>query len=295
MEYLIWLCALWGVFSLLVLTLNLMLGEAGLFSLSHAAFLGLGAYTTAILITRYDVYPVAAFLISVAIGLALSVTLIFFIREAKGDFFALATFAASLAFHSLILNWIDVSGGAYGLVVPLQKLGFNGNNSIALMILIPVWLLVVAIFILTFLWGQSPLGRVLNAIREDDVLAVSLGKRVSHHRIIVFAFASSIATASGALYMLLTSGVVNPSSFTAMDSVMLVAMVVIGGAGSNVGAIIGAGLLIFMPEVLRQIGFDAGDAANIRQIVFGSMLYLMLLYRPQGLLGRLRVGTEVRA
>jgi branched-chain amino acid transport system permease protein len=294
MAYWSLILTMWGVFALLAVALNLLVGEMGLFSLCHAAFFGCGAYTVAILIVKVGVDPVLASCLAPLVTAMIALLLGSFLYRLKGDFFAMATFGAALVFYAIILNFTNLTGGAFGLVVPLPTITGELQASPSMLWVGPVWLVVLLVALIARRLKSSPLGRVLNTMREDEVLAVSLGKKVRRHRLVSFVLTAGMSGAAGVVYVWLF-GVVDPSGFGAMESVMLVAMVVVGGAGRNRGVILGAGIVVLLPELLRAVGVQGPAAANLRQIVFGIILYLVLVFRPQGLLGRLRVGEEARA
>jgi branched-chain amino acid transport system permease protein len=131
----------------------------------------------------------------------------------------------------------------------------------------------------------SPIGRVLQAIREDEILAQSLGKNVTHYKIMVFVVGASLAAMAGGLYASYVT-FIDPTSLTIMESVLMLTMVIVGGAGNMWGAPVGAALLVLIPEVLRFLGLPQALAANIRQILYGGLLIIFMLLRPQGIMGK---------
>ncbi len=135
----------------------------------------------------------------------------------------------------------------------------------------------------------SPFGRVMHAIREDEVVAKSLGKNTLRFKITVFAVSAALAAMAGSLYAHYIS-YIDPTSFTVMESILVIAMVIIGGAGSLWGPLIGAFVLVMLPEGLRFLGLPSAVAANLRQIIYGSLLVVMMMVRPRGLVGRYAFG-----
>ncbi len=132
---------------------------------------------------------------------------------------------------------------------------------------------------------MAPFGRVLRAIREDEVLANSMSKNTLGYKVSVLAIGAALAALAGSLYAHYIS-YIDPSGFTVMESILIVSMVIIGGAASPWGPLIGAIALVSLPEILRFVGFPTAIAANVRQIVYGTALVLTVIYRPQGLVGR---------
>ena len=294
MQYWTLIGSLWGLYAILAISLNLVVGEMGLLSLCHAAFWGIGAYSFGLLIVKASFSPLIAALLSGVIAAMAAMVTGLPLYRLRGDFFALATFGFALVVYGLSLNWVGLTGGAFGLVVPISEQVSWLRENPSGTLLFPIWMIVLVLAITAFLWRRSPLGRVVNAIREDEELAMSLGKPVRTHRLITFTLSGTIAGFAGVIYILLF-GVVDPTGFDFMESVMLVAMVVVGGSGSTAGSIAGAGLVVLLPELLRFCGIGGQEAGNIRQVIFGLVLFLMLLYRPKGLLGRLKIGLERRA
>ncbi|MGA2938506.1 MAG: branched-chain amino acid ABC transporter permease [Syntrophobacteraceae bacterium] len=293
MEYWMMIGCIFGLYALLAISLNMVAGEMGLMSLCHAAFFGMGAYTAALLVTKLGISPWLSSLLSPFFVAAMAAMLAIPLSRINGDFFAIATFGLALVFFSVILHWTSLTGGAFGMVVDLAPHGTGLARNPSKILLLPICFIVLGFSLITRRWRRSPLGRVLNTIREDQTLAGSLGKRVGTQRLISFTVSASIAGLAGVIYLWIV-GIVDPSGFGVMDSVMLLAMVIVGGAGSNRGSIAGAAIVVIIPELLRSVGLTGQAAANLRQIIFGILLYLVLLYRPKGLLGRLHVGVEQR-
>lgn len=136
---------------------------------------------------------------------------------------------------------------------------------------------------------NSPFGRVLRAIRENEIFALSLGKDIARYKVLVFMVGAGMAAVAGSLYASYIS-FIDPTSFTVMESIFIISIVIIGGAGSLGGPVIGAVLLVILPEALRFLGFPSSEAANLRQIVYGILLVLVIIVRPQGLVGRYGFG-----
>ena len=155
--------------------------------------------------------------------------------------------------------------------------------------LILVWLFAVITFLICYRLVNSPYGRVLKAIREDEIFAMSLGKNVAYFKLTVFAIGASLAAIAGALYAYYIT-FIDPTSFTVAESIFLVSIVIIGGLGNLWGAVLGAVILIALPELLRFIGISQTYVANIRQILYGTLLILMMFFRPQGIIGEYTFG-----
>ncbi|MBN2138352.1 MAG: branched-chain amino acid ABC transporter permease, partial [Sedimentisphaerales bacterium] len=158
------------------------------------------------------------------------------------------------------------------------------------------FLILVSLFCGLTLWVvhrivHSPFGRVLRAIREDEVFAQAAGKNVAAYKILVFIIGAGMAGVAGAMYALYIS-FIDPTSFTVMESIFIISIVIIGGAGSMWGPVVGAVVLIVLPELLRFIGLPSSVAANIRQILYGGLLVAFMMWRPRGLLGKYAFQSE---
>ena len=132
--------------------------------------------------------------------------------------------------------------------------------------------------------ASSPFGRVLRSIREDEPFAASLGKNTLRFKVTAFAVSAALAASAGGLYAHYNT-YIDPSSFTVMESILVVSMVIVGGAGSLWGPVIGAVVLVSLPEALRFVGLPVSVAANVRQILYGGLLVIMIMFRPRGLVG----------
>jgi branched-chain amino acid transport system permease protein len=132
---------------------------------------------------------------------------------------------------------------------------------------------------------KSPFGNVLRSIREDEIFAQSLGKNVSFFKVLSFSVSAGLTAIAGALYAYYIT-FIDPTSFTVQESVFMLSLVIVGGAGRLSGSIIGAVLLVSIPEILRFVGMPSSIAANMRQILYGGLLVAFMMFRPKGILGQ---------
>lgn len=137
----------------------------------------------------------------------------------------------------------------------------------------------------------SPFGRVLKAIREDEVFAQALGKNVASYKVLVFVIGAGMAALAGTMYAYYIS-FIDPTSFTVMESIFIISIVIIGGSGSLWGPVAGSVILVLLPELLRSIGLPSALAANLRQMIYGGMLIAFMMWRPKGLLGEYSFRAE---
>ena len=285
MEYLLHILVITGIYIILTLSLNLVVGYTGLASLGHAAFSCVGAYTSALLALNYGVSPWLGLIIGACVAAVLGVVIGAPSLRLKGDYLAIATFGLGVIVYSVAKNWVSVTRGPMGLP-GIPGFSFFGMQVSA------VWayLILVAVFVLlTFFVMRrivdSPFGRILRAIREDETAALAVGKDVNKYKIIVFAIGAFFAGIAGSLYAHYIT-FIDPSSFTVMESITILLMVVFGGMGSLSGSFIGAAVLVILPELLRFVGMPSSIAAPLRQMIYGLLLVVLMLKRPQGILGK---------
>lgn len=209
----------------------------------------------------------------------------------RGDYLVVLTLAFQTVVYGVLINWTEVTGGPRGIagIPPPLIMGWSITSHVGYFILCGTMALI-SFFIVSRVCN-SPLGRVLKAIREDEGAAAALGKNTTGFKLSVFAVSAGLAAIAGSLYAHYVS-YIDPSSFTVMESILILSMVIIGGAGSRWGAIVGAVVLIILPELLRFIGLPSSLAADFRQLIYGLMLVLMMLFRPQGLMGNYDFGRN---
>lgn len=275
------------IFAILAASLNFITGVAGLLSLGHAAFYGIGAYTAALLATQHGVpflltIPLAG--VAAAIG---GVLVALPTMRLVSIYFAVATLGTGEIIHGTLLNWVDFTRGPMGIpAIPSFKIAgidLSGNLGSYL---------VVAVVMLASLWvlhrlTHSYYGNALRALREDDQCADSMGIDVVRLKGEVFAIACFFAGVAGALWAH-TTGYISPNDFRFGESILVLAMIVVGGLGSLPGAVIGAVLLIVLPEALRPVG-------DVRMIVVGCVMFFSILLLPRGLFGEVSALNLVRS
>jgi branched-chain amino acid transport system permease protein len=263
--------------ALLALSLTLVAGTVGQISLGQAALLAIGAYASGLLALDLG-WPVA---ISVpAAGLvtaALGTLLVYPALRMRGHYVSIATLGIGQIVALLILNWTGLTRGAMGLtgIPPLAIGGFELSSVRAVYWLVLV--LVVALALLQSRLLASHLGRAWRAIREDEVAARSYGVAANRYKTLAFAFGGFGAGIGGAVTAHLYS-YIDYQTFNAQLSILALTMVILGGLGNVLGAILGAVVLMGLPELFRA-------AAEYRMLVYGLVLVLLIRYRPQGLLG----------
>jgi len=283
-DYLLHVLILIAIYSILSVSLNLISGYAGLLSVAHAALFGVGAYIAALLALHFHLNFLLG-LICAAVGAGM-VSLLVAAPSLRihDDYFVLATFAFQVIAFSIMNNWVALTGGPMGLPgIPQPTiLGFAITSHVQFFVLAVV--LAGFAVLLTRRLVRSPFGRVLKAIREDEIFAQSLGKNVTKYKLQVFMIGGALAAIAGALYAHYIT-FIDPTSFTVQESIFMLAIVIVGGSGSIAGSVVGAILLVVLPEALRFLGLPSSIAANVRQIVYGALLVAFMMFRPQGILG----------
>jgi len=287
MEYILHILVMTGIYMILALSLNLVVGYTGLAALGHAAFSCVGAYASSLLALNYGLSPWIGLLVGACVAAILGVFIGAPSLRLKGDYLAIATFGLGVIVYSVAKNWMAVTRGPMGLP------GIPGFSFFGIQ-LSSVWtyLILVAFFVfLTYFIirrvVKSPFGRILRGIREDEIATLAMGKDVNKHKIMVFVIGAFFAGIAGSLYAHYIT-FIDPSSFTVMESITILLMVVFGGMGSLGGSFVGAALLVIFPEMLRFLGMPSSVAAPLRQMIYGLLLIVLMLYRPQGILGRYR-------
>lgn len=292
MEYLIHLAILIGIYGILGLSLNLIVGYTGLLSITHAAFYGIGAYVTAILLTSLGMNFFLAMLAGIIITAILALIIGAILSRFKGDYYALGSFGFNVIIYSIFLNWQELTRGPLGIPgIARPSLGISNwkldlNSNLSFLILTAGFLLL-AYFISHFIVNSS-FGRVLKAIREDEEAIQVFGYHTAYYKLTIFVVSAAMAAVAGALFASYIT-FIDPSTFTLNESIFILAIIILGGLANNKGAVLGAVVLVLLPEFLRFVGFPSDIAAQMRQVVYGLLLIVLMLYRPQGLVGEYKL------
>jgi branched-chain amino acid transport system permease protein len=278
-----------GIFSILALGQNLITGFTGLLSLGHAAFFAIGAYASAIALKggmNFLPAMIIAVLLSGLFGVLIGLPTI----RLKGDYLAIATLGFAEIVRNVIINWDSLTRGPMGISsIPAPVFfGIVLSSSNKILYAILVWVAVFLIYLLLRHLTRSRMGLALDAIREDEIAAQAMGIPVVSYKIGAFAFGAMIAGFAGFFWSVFNQ-TITPDNFTFMLSVMILSMVVLGGLGNHLGAITGAVIIQLISELPRLLGLTRIISPEIKQIVFGLILILMMIYRPQGIWVRKRV------
>jgi branched-chain amino acid transport system permease protein len=262
--------------AVLALSLTLVAGTAGQISLGQAALLAIGGYASALLALDLGAPAIISVPAAGLITAALGTLLVFPAFRLRGHYIAIATLAIGEIVSLVILNWEGLTGGAMGLTgIPLSFVGRDLDSNRAI-----YWTCLIVVVIVALLQNRllgSHLGRTLRAMREDEVAAQSYGVSLDRYKALAFAFGGFAAGVAGAITAHLYS-YLNNQTFDSQLSLLALTMVILGGMGNVLGAIVGAVVLVGLPELFRV-------AAEYRILIYGIVLLLLVRFRPQGLLG----------
>ena len=291
-----------AIWAILAVSLNLVVGFTGLLSVGHIGFFGIGAYATAILtsnasyeLSRTDAIPTygwpffAALPVSVTLtGLVAIVVGVAFNRF-RDDIFVLVSFGFAIIAFNTFLNLRGLTRGAFG-IHQIERPAIGGwviDGELEFLL----FALAVLAFVVLISWlvVTSSFGRVLTAIREDEEAIAVFGYRVTHYKLAVWVISAMMAGLAGSLFASWTS-FIDPNSFILLESMLLVAIVILGGLATIWGSLLGAMTFVLMEEGMRFLPFIPAEyVGQARQIVLGVLLVLLMLFRPQGLVGRYRL------
>ena len=284
------------IYSIAGLGLMLLAGFTGLFSLGHAAFLGVGAYTQAVMANAGVPFPVAlaaAAALSAAVGFVVGLPAL----RVKGIYLGMATLSFGFIVEEVLARWESVTGGNAGLHVKApQMLGWKLDTGTEFYFLCLVVTVLATLGIVNLL--LAPTGRAFVAIRDSEVSAQSMGIHLAHYKTLSFALSAGLAGLAGALYAHKLQ-FISPDQFNILQSIDLLLMIVIGGVGSVHGAFLGAIFLITMPQVIALfkdfLPPVVGQAPGLQGLIYGVVLVAFVLFEPMGLYGRwLKVRTYLQ-
>lgn len=298
MNYLLHLFVYFNIYAIVALSLNLVVGYCGLLTLAHAGYYAIGAYAYALLATTLGWGFVPAVMAGALIAAALSLAVSLPSWRLKGDFFVLASLAVQALIFSALYNWTstdaplgswkNLTNGPFGITgIPRPEIfgwKITSPQTFAVFSTGVAALCAFAIWRLT----ASPWGRLLLAMREDELAARGLGKNTRLAKVQAFAISSAFVAVAGALYAAHVR-YLDPSSANLDESILMLSMVIVGGLGNFRGPLVGAAVLILLPEALRFLHLPDAQAANLRMLIYGLLLVLMMHFRPQGIAGTYRM------
>ncbi|MEM3486300.1 MAG: branched-chain amino acid ABC transporter permease [Candidatus Methanomethyliaceae archaeon] len=280
------------IYAILAVGLNLIMGCAALFTIANAALFGVGAYTSALLALAG--YP---FWVDILAAVFMAGLISFLIGwptlNLVGDYLAVATMGLGEILVSVFRNWDSVTRGPMGLpgIPPAKVFGVVFDQPLKFLLLSAIFLLIV--FLIAERLAYSPFGRVLKGIREDEIAVNTLGKNTFRFKMWAFVIGGAFMGGAGSLYSHYV-GFIDPSSFTLWNAFFLWLIVILGGLGSNVGAVLASLAFVGIRESLRFLGLPGNVTAAIQQVLFGVILIAIMIYAPRGLIPERKYVTRYK-
>jgi branched-chain amino acid transport system permease protein len=298
MNYLLHLLIYLNIYAIVAMSLNMVVGYCGLLSLAQAGYFAVGSYAYALATLKLGWGLLPSMGLGIGLAAVLSLALSVPSWRFKGDSFVMISLAAQTLLFSLFYNWsrpgaefgtlTNLTNGPFGLVgIPKPSVIFFKVDSLPGMTILSF---VVAILCALTCWRllSSPWGRLLKAMRDDELALRSMGKNVRRAKIEVFAISCGMVAIAGALYASYVS-YIDPSTASLDESILILCMVMVGGVGNFRGPLVGALVLLAIPELLRSAHIPDALAANVRLMLYGLALVLMMHFRPQGIAGEYRI------
>lgn len=289
MDYILHIIIMLNIYIILGVCTNLLVGVANLVSMGQAAFFGLGAYCTAFCMMYLHLSLLPTLVCITLLNALFSLPIALSSLRLKGEYFILASMGFQLITYTILYNWVSVTKGPYGISgIPSPILWGNIQVSETLGFVLLSTCLMLIIVGIFYALIYSPFGRVLRAMREDELTVMSLGRNVVKFKVTTFALSAAFISWAGLLYGTYIS-YIDPTSFNLDESIFILSAVLIGGIGNIRGSVVGALFVVLLPEILRFVGLPDAIAANMRQIIYGIFLIVLMRYRPQGIAGNLNI------
>lgn len=298
MNYIWHLVVLLATYGIVALGLNLMAGYCGRLALSQAAFFGIGAYAYAVLSVRTGCGFIPAAVIGMGLALTLSLLISLPAARFRGDFFVILSLTVQVVLYGALYNWAkdgsqlgtwaNLTNGPFGITgISKPYIGGLVFSEMAALAMLATACLVLVAVVYWRLTG-SPWGRLLKALRDDEDVTAGLGKNVRVAEASAFGFCCAYAALAGAVFAGYLS-YIDPSIASLDNSVLMLSMVIVGGMGNLAGPLVGAVVLVLVPELLRSLNLPGAAAANVQLILYGAVLVAVIHRWPQGLAGTYRL------
>lgn len=278
MEYIISLVALIGIYVILSSSFNLIIGFGGLISIAHPIFFAMGAYTTALLAIHFNLNPFLAIACGAGVSFVCSIMLSLPSLRISGDYLLITSIGFQLGLVEAMKH-VAIIGGASGLSgIPNIVEGEHRNAIFALGACVTA--LLVVLFIRWLIKG--PYGRAISAMRDDELAFSTLGRSAMNIKLTIFAIGSGLAGLAGGIYAYYYQ-YLTPEQFEILQSAMILTMVVVGGMGSHLGPVVGAVLLLALPQAISFLDLPLSVMAPLQGLIFSALVLGFLFLRPQGL------------
>lgn len=284
MDYVIHILITIGIYVILSVSYNLLIGYTGIFAICQAAFYGIGSYITALLLVDLGWSFIPAMVMGMIGAGVISLIIGIPGLRVHWDYMVILSFGFQFMVYHVLMNWRGLTHGPSGVggISKPQIFGFTFDSIYSFLALTVVFAIIVVL--VTKCIGSPPFGRVLKGIREDEVAVKSLGKNVTQYKVSAFVACGALAAVAGALFASHITYIV-PYNFTLEESFFILCLVVLGGAGNLKGAIVGAVILVAIPQLLGFLQVSSVILGSLRQLIYGVMLVVFMLFRPQGIIG----------
>jgi branched-chain amino acid transport system permease protein len=276
-EYITSLLVLVGLYIILASSFNLVIGYAGLISIAHPIFYALGAYTVGVLSVQYNLHPLLAIGASFVVATLASFMLSLPSLRISGDYLLITSIGFQLGLLEIIKN-LDFIGGASGLGGIPNIVEHHRDVTFAVISLGVALVVVLGILMLV----RGPYGRAIKAMRDDELAFQALGRNAMNIKMAIFALGSGVAGVAGGIYAYYYQ-YITPEQFQILQSAMMLTMVVVGGMGSVMGPVLGAVILLLLPEAITFLKLPASIMGPLQGVIFTGLVILFLFLRPQGL------------
>lgn len=270
-----------------IVGLNIVTGYTGLLSVGHSAFLGLGAYTTGVMVTQLNLQPLVTVPVAVVLGTIAGAVIGMPSIRIRGLYLAMVTLALGVAFPEIIQGTESLTGGASGLVVSIRYLAPPAWTGLT-MVDRPVWtflLSVVALavcMLVAWLVVRSRLGEDMRAVRDHEAAAESFGINVARTKVLAFAISGGMTGLAGSMFAMYVGALSPTGSFTILKAIELISGLILGGVATQMGPLVGAAVVVYLPTITSD--YLDGQAAGV---LFGVLLIVIMLVMPEGIVGRL--------
>lgn len=273
------------IYIILAVSYNFLLGNGGMLNLAPIALFGIGAYTSAITTMQLGIPYLSALLLAGIISAIFATGLMYSTKHVKGDYLALATLGFSYVVVNILLNWTSVTRGALGIPgIPKPSIfGITISTNIQYLIFVGVLAAITTLCIHRV--STSRFGRAVEACRDDEEGAKMMGKNTFSIQLQTNAISGFFMGIAGSAYAHYIS-FIDPGSFMLLELILLLTMIIVGGLASTKGSVTGVILIIVLGEALRFIDLPSSVLGPLRQIIYASILILILMNKPKGLFGR---------
>ena len=286
--FLIQIVILLLIYLIVAVSLNLTLGQSGLLNLGHLGFFGIGAYVSAIASKTYGLSFFFAFLLAASFSALCGFALMSGIKKLSGNYLALATLGFNYVVYTILVNWMSFTGGPVGISGIPRPSFFGWKIATQPEYLFLSAMVSFLIFFFIAYLSKSRFGKVLNAVRDDELAAMALGKNTHKVKVQAMMLSAAFCGVAGSLFAHFIT-FIDPSLVSVTEVIFILSIVILGGIADNRGTLLATGIIVSLPEALRFVHLPNSAVGPLRQMIFSLILILILLYRPKGLFGKVEL------